>query len=154
MEQRKSGQAGYSLVELLAAVVILAVGLLGLAELQIAAIKTNAQSDAMTVANGIAQKVVEQIAAMAADEDLFKTDKGTPAGDDPVTWTGVDGVGGSPYDIPGAGVYHVTFDIDADHEGVTGLSQVTIYVSSDKAVASVLGPRKRELNVVTFKRSF
>jgi type IV pilus assembly protein PilV len=44
MKREKSGQAGFSLIELLVAIVILAVGLLGLAELQVTAIRANSHS--------------------------------------------------------------------------------------------------------------
>ena len=56
MKNRK-GQSGFSLVELLVAVLILAVGLLGLAELQISTMKANAQGDSIMVANHLAQIV-------------------------------------------------------------------------------------------------
>jgi len=142
MIKRKSSQSGFSLVELLVAVVILAIGLLGLAELQISAIKTNAHSDSITVSNGIAQKVVEEIAAMSAEEALFST----PATG--ATWTG------SPYTVQGAGVYNVTYDVETNLDDVTGLSKITVYVGSANTIASVLGNHKREVNLITFKRSF
>ena len=44
MPASKKMQAGFTLVELLIAIVILAVGLLGLVQLQMTAIKTNSQS--------------------------------------------------------------------------------------------------------------
>ena len=115
MKQRQSAQAGFSMIEMLIAVVILAVGLLGLAELQITAIKTNAQSDSITVANGIAQKIVEEIAAKDADEAIFSTAVGIPVGGLSVTWPG------SPYTVQGAGTYNVTYDVETNYEDVTGL---------------------------------
>lgn len=148
MLEQKSAQSGFSMVELLIAIVILAIGLLGLAELQITATKANAQSDSITVANGLAQKVVEEIAAMGADDAIFSSPAGVPAGEVSPTWPG------SPYSVPGAGVYNVTYDLATNYDTVTGLSQITIHVRSAGAIANVTGSRVRGVDVVTFKRSF
>ena len=63
MARRKSSQAGFSLAELLVAILILAVGLLGLAEMQIAAMHDNSLSGAALGANSVAQAAVEEIMA-------------------------------------------------------------------------------------------
>ncbi len=64
----KKSQAGFTLIELLVAVVILAVGLLGLAQLQVTAIKTNSQSATKTAATSLAQQAIEKILAWDADD--------------------------------------------------------------------------------------
>lgn len=138
----KSPQAGFSLVELLVAVLILAIGLLGLAELQISTMKSNAQSDSIMVANHLAQKIIEEVASAPSDDPRFAS---TAAGQ---VWTG------SPYDIEGAGTYNVTYDVAIDHGGVDGLSQVTIHVASAGAVMNVLGMQQRLVNMATLKRTF
>ncbi len=143
MDKQWSAQSGFTMTELLVAIVILAIGLLGLAELQVSAIKTNAQSDSISVADALAQKVVEEIAAMSAEDALFESNTASPQ-----TWSG------SPFTIDGAGVYNVTYEVEADYETVDGLSRVTIYVASADAVSSVLGKRVRSVQAVTFKRSF
>lgn len=143
MYKQRSAQSGFSMVELLVAIVILAIALLGLAELQVSAIKTNAQSDSISVADALGQKVVEEIAAMSAEDALFETSTASPQ-----TWSG------SPFTIDGAGVYNVTYEVAADYETVDGLSRVTIYVDSAGAISSVLGKRVRSMQAVTFKRSF
>lgn len=143
MYKQRSAQSGFSMVELLVAIVILAIALLGLAELQVSAIKTNAQSDSISVADALGQKVVEEIAAMSAEDALFETSTASPQ-----TWSG------SPFTIDGAGVYNVTYEVAADYETVDGLSRITIYVASADAISSVLGKRVRSMQAVTFKRSF
>jgi prepilin-type N-terminal cleavage/methylation domain-containing protein len=144
MPVSKNPQSGFSLAEMLVAIMILAVGLLGLAELQVTAMKANAQSDSISVANTLAQKVVEEIMAMGTTEstDLFSTATGTS----PKAWVG------SPYIVPGAGSYNVTFDVVPTHSGVTGLSQITVHVQSASAIANVLGNRIRSVDAVVLKR--
>jgi len=145
MSASKNPQSGFSLVELLVAVMILAVGLLALAQLQITAIKANSQSDSITVANALSQKAVEDIAAMSADDPIFST---AVTG---ATWTG------SPFTVVGAGVYNVTYDVVPNYPPatpVTGLSQVTLHVRSAGAIANILGNKQRSVDAITFKRSF
>jgi prepilin-type N-terminal cleavage/methylation domain-containing protein len=55
----KDGEAGFSLIEVLAAMTILAVGLLGLALLQTTAIKGNAIASKASIATQIAQDKLE-----------------------------------------------------------------------------------------------
>lgn len=52
---------GFTLLELMIALVILAIGLLGLASLQVMAIKGNSYGQEMTVASTLAQNELEQL---------------------------------------------------------------------------------------------
>lgn len=142
MENKVQGQAGFSLVELLVAVLILAVGLLGLAELQVSTMKANAQSDSITVANHLAQKVIEEISAASGNDPRLVTTVTAQ------TWTG------SPFTVAGAGAYNVTYDVVSNYGGVTGLSQINVHVASAGAVMNVLGNQQRLVNLTTLKRTF
>jgi len=69
MSASKNPQSGFSLIELLVAIVILAVGLLGLAELQITAIKGNSKVGALMAANSVAQTALEEVMAISVTTD-------------------------------------------------------------------------------------
>jgi type IV pilus modification protein PilV len=138
----KNSQAGFTLIELLVAVVILAIGLLGLVQLQVTAIKTNSQSMTSTASKALAQKVVEEIAAMDSDDPLF-TDGLTG------TW--------ATYITRGGGTYTATYSVEqvkADNTfDVSQLFKITITVTSTAELASVSGNKTREVNITTLKRA-
>jgi len=139
MKREKSGQAGFSLIELLVAVVILAVGLLGLAELQVTAIRANSQSETMLAAATIAQGVIEEIAAMSSDDVIFNADVNG------ATWTG------SPITVEGGGTYDITYDVQTTYQGVTNLCLITVRVVSTGNLMQVGGNRERRAVVTTIK---
>lgn len=78
----KENQAGFSLVEVLVAVSILAVGMLAVAQMQITSIKGIDKSDESAIALNLAQREMERIINMdysdsrlsdTNDEDLYST---------------------------------------------------------------------------------
>ena len=66
---------GFSLLELLIALLILSVGLLGAAEMQVTSISGNAFSNKLTVATGLAQSKIEEL------KKLPNSDAALSAGD-------------------------------------------------------------------------
>lgn len=131
-------QAGFTLVELLIAVVILAIGLLGLAQLQVTAIQTNSQTATKTAATALAQKAIEEVMAWPADDARLNAD-GTGSLD---TVT-----------VAGAGTYNITWAVTANYEGVTNLCRVDVAVQSTSDVMGVLGKKVRKVTAHTFRRS-
>jgi type IV pilus assembly protein PilV len=139
MKRENSGQAGFSLIELLVAIVILAIGLLGLAELQVTAIRANSQSGTMLAAATIAQGVIEEIAAMSSDDVIFN------ANVNGATWTT------SPITVEGGGTYDITYDVQTTYQGVTNLCLITVRVVSTGNLMQVGGNRERRAVVSTVK---
>lgn len=144
MPVAKNAQSGFSVVELLVAVLILAIGLLGLAELQITAMKANSQSATMTASTALAQRIIEEIAAMPADDAMFN---GPGTG----TWPG------SPVTVAGGGTYGITYQVEevkpTSSTVVTNLYRVTVFVTSTTALSHVLGNQVRLAEASTLKRA-
>jgi type IV pilus assembly protein PilV len=141
MQQRRRTQSGFSLVELLVAVVIMAVGLLGLAELQITAMRTNSQSESMLAAGALAQRAIEDVIAMDGSDPFFDADLPFIDTDD------------SPVTLPGGGTFNIQRRVDANYQGVPNVCLVAVRVESAAEAMTVLGMRKRTVTLTTLKRS-
>jgi len=141
MPASKTMQAGFTLVELLVAIVVLAIGLLGLVQLQVTAIKTNSQSMTSTASKSLAQKVVEEFAALPPDDPRF-TDGETG------TW--------GTYTEQGGGTYTVTYSVaqvQANGNDVSQLFNVTVTVTSTTELMGILGNKPRVVTINTLKRA-
>ena len=140
MRQGKASQAGFSLVELLVAVLILAVGLLGLAELQITAMRANSQSETSVAAAALAQQVIEDIIRRKPTDALFD------AAVTNATW-------GAPVTVEGGGTYNIKYSVTLNYDNVPNLCRVTVTVDSAAKVMSVAGNKVRSVTASTLKRS-
>lgn len=130
------------MVEMLVAIVILAVGLLGLAELQVTAIKTNAHSEGLMAATGVAQMFLEDVTSWPEDDP--RLDANATARTD---WNG------GSVTVPGAGTFGVTYDVAINHQGVTGVTKVTVHVDYSQ-VSTARGFVQNKVNMSTLKRAF
>lgn len=141
MQNNKSPQAGFSLVELLVAMTILAVGLLGLAELQVTAMKANSKSEGVMASASLAQMIIEEVTSRPPGDPLFD------AAVNNAVWPG------SPVNIEGSGSYNINYDVVTNYGGVAGLCLVRVRVSHATASTqfSIFGIRP--VTMTTIKRS-
>src|SRR6056297_850878 len=128
MQQTRSAQAGFSLVELLVAVVILAVGLLGLAELQITATKANSQNATVLGASSLAQQVLEEIAALDSGDATFYASNSNA---DNLEVDNQPWINNPTRTVAGAGTYNISYSVTTTYQGVSNLCQIQVVVESD-----------------------
>ena len=111
-----SEESGFSLIEVLIAMVILAVGLLGTAALQISSMRGNSFAGNITEANAYAQEKMEDLLALPYDHDDL-------ADDEPAVATVTTHVHPNP--PPG---YAITWEVDVDNP-IPDTKQITVTAS-------------------------
>lgn len=136
MKSYVSSQQGFSLVELLVAIVILAVGLLGLSGLQVSAMKTNSKSEGILAANSLAQMVIEEVMSLPGSDPLFDV----AIADEP--WPE------SPFTVAGGGTFNVTYDVVTPYGGIANLCRVEVKVAPTLVNTSVFGTRTVTMNAL------
>jgi len=147
MSASKNSQSGFSLIELLVAVVILAVGLLGLAQLQVTAMRANSQTASTTAATAIAQHALEAVVAWGHNDDRLKsTQTGTFALAD-------DGLGPT-VTVEGAGTFNVVWEVTTPYAGASNLSRIDVNVQSAGEVMGVLGNKVKTITAHTVMRTY
>ena len=129
-------EAGSSLVELLVAVTVFAIGLLAVAGMQLTALRGNASAQQATVASGLAEGVLEEILAWPEDHPQLvvdAVDQGWPLAD-----------ATREENFQGAGSFRVLYAIDADYDRPK-LTRVEVRVEEMNASS-------RPVTLVAFKR--
>ena len=122
----KNSQSGFSLVEAMIALMILAVGLLGLAELQITAMKSNSKSGSFMELTVIAQTAIEEVMAISLETDALYTSVLMVDGAG-FSWP----TGTSVATLPNIDKYEVTYTSVPDIGGAgSQLIRVTVRVAS------------------------
>jgi prepilin-type N-terminal cleavage/methylation domain-containing protein len=111
-EIRLSGENGFSLIEVMVAVMILTVGLLSLAQMMVLATNSNSLSGRMTSASALAREQMERL-------------KATPFYSDPITKTRNPALeDGGDLDAPGGGGYAQLYDAQGNPVGGAGQYEV------------------------------
>jgi len=138
MKRLVGGQSGFTMVEMLIAILLMTVGLLAVLTMQDVAINANSISMRLTVATSLAQEALEDILAWNPDSHAeLKTTTANVVYDlDPnsVTATSIT--------IPGAGTYTATYDttVGPNPSGVPeGVTMVVVTVTGGGRSIKVTG---------------
>lgn len=129
-------ETGSSLVELLVAVTVFAIGLLAVAGMQLTALRGNASAQQASVASGLAEGVLEEIRAWPDDHPQLAVDAVDQE------WLFDDS--SSPKNLQGGGNFRALYAIDVDY-GRPKLTRVEVRVEA-------LDTPSQPLTLVAFKR--
>jgi type IV pilus assembly protein PilV len=133
------GQKGFTLLELLIALTIFAIGLISIAGMQITAIKENSSANTRTTATALAQGIMENFLVRSSTSSLFDADVSDVSWDfDPDP-----GVTDTAWPLGGNGVYNARYSIQINTP-VTNVARIAVTVS---------GPKSRSITLIGFKRT-
>ena len=138
MPNLTNDQNGFTLLEVLVALTIFAIGLLGIAGVQVRSIDFNSGSNTRTIATGIAQGVLEDIMTRSATDNIFKNDSPLMDYDldpDPAK---------TALTVQGGGDYFAQWIVQANTP-TTNVAQITV---------TVTGPKQRSVSLEDFKRVY
>ena len=121
MRTHNNSQGGFTLVELLVAITILAVGLLSIAGMQIVAIKTNMSSSSMSAGSALASGVLEGFMARDPGDIILRT--AVPEASPVTLWTGRV--------VEGAGTFTATYWL-ATNAPVNNVARITVKVTGGR----------------------
>jgi len=117
---------GFTLLELLIAICLLAIGLLAVATMQGIAMNANSYANRISVATMLGQQVAEDLSSVKVTDPLLRTVVSNTTYNrmfDPATNAST----ASTVTIPGAGTFSAQYDI-APNTPITGTTQITVRV--------------------------
>lgn len=137
-------EKGFTLVEMLVAITIFAIGLLAVAGMQLTAIGTNSDSNTLTAATALTEGIMEEILAWSVDTPSLNVTSPSDIQWDfqPLT-AGVQ----NTKSLGAAGNYSATYSVVVNANGVTNLTQITVVVTGIDP-----GNSNRSITLVGFKR--
>lgn len=128
---RVRNEAGFSLVEMLVALTIFAIGLLATAGMQMSALQSNAGSYRLTSINAVASGVMEEILTWSSDDPRLKDVAGNPhAWDFDRSDIDID-----PVTIQGGGSFNAEYTVTTDSP-IGSVSTITLKVTPVGAITA------------------
>jgi type IV pilus assembly protein PilV len=140
-----NNENGFSLIEVLIALMIFTFGLLSIAGLQVSAINFDSAANQRTAITMLAQGIMEEIMSYPEDNSNSSIlDLETDTDDDGQIWTQApfDGIDNS-YTLQGGGTFTASVSVDSNYLSTNDLSQITVTVTEDSG---------RTLSLTSYKR--
>jgi type IV pilus assembly protein PilV len=150
---------GFTLVEVLMAMTILAVGLLSIAGMQVVALKTNSSANTLTVNAALVEGIMEQILSWPLDDPRL-VDVNDRVWDFDETTAVVD----ATFPVAGGGLYSATYSVVTNYDSGSGpianVTRIEVKVTQVDAGQNVMSQdtdgnwvQRRILTLVGFKRA-
>ncbi len=140
MENIRHNQQGFTLLELLIAISIFAIGLLSIAGMQITAIRTNSSANTLTAGSALAAGILEEVLSWPADTGVLKANATDAAWDfDPDP-----GATMNQKFINGSGQYTGSYSVTTNYNGNTDMSRITVVVTGNGRSSTVVGFKRVE----------
>ncbi|MCD6527603.1 MAG: prepilin-type N-terminal cleavage/methylation domain-containing protein [Desulfuromonas sp.] len=154
MSQQHNNENGFTLIEVMIALTIFAIGLLGVAGMQVTALKGNSTAHSVSAKVALGSGIIEEFLALEGNDPrlttevtddpwAFATEEVDPP-TDPPTFTDVEEI-----NIAGAGNCSATVTVNADP--VIG---TTTYTGLTQIVVTTHNPKGRDVEQTIMKRRY
>jgi type IV pilus assembly protein PilV len=143
MSDFRNCQSGFTLLELLIALTIFAIGLLSIAGMQVTAIQANSSANTLSVTGAVAQKAMEEILSQDGTALFFSTAATDAVWDLDLTEAA------TTLNLDGAGEYSATYTVTPD----TPTNNVTRVIVTVTGSGKAFGGGQRSVSLTSYKRA-